>query len=247
MNGHFNGRRTLVLGGSCDLALGLAKAMAPENLFPILTYRSDAGKERIHQALQGKLEAYDVLHLDLARKTTIASLDPVLAEGIDHMVDFAQEDMEGLVASADTGAVASFVETNIANRSVVIQLVARAMVSRRKGRMVYVSSTAAGRPNSGQGYYAAAKQASEALYRNVGLELASRGVTTVTLRPGYVNAGRGRQYLKKNADTTLARVPIGRALKVSEVVDTILFLLSDSAAGFNATALIMDGGLSSGK
>jgi len=160
MNDRFNGHRALILGGSCDLALGLANAMAAEDLFPILTYRSDAGKERIHQTLQGNLDAYDVLHLDLGRKTTIESLDPVLAEGIDHMVDFAQEDLEGLVASVDNGTVASFVEANIANRAVVIQLVARAMVSRRKGRMVYVSSTAAGRPNPGQGFYAAAKQAS---------------------------------------------------------------------------------------
>jgi len=53
--------------------------------------------------------------------------------------------------------------------------------------------------------------------------------------------------LKKNADAALLKVPIGRELEVSEVVDTILFLLSDSAAGFNATTLTMDGGMSSGK
>ena len=81
----------------------------------------------------------------------------------------------------------------------------------------------------------------------MGLELAPRGVTTVTLRPGYVDAGRGQRYLKKNADAALAKVPIGRALDINEVVDTIWFLLSDSAVGFNATILTMDGGLSSGK
>ena len=121
------------------------------------------------------------------------------------------------------------------------------MVLQGAGRMVYVSSTAAGMPNPGQGFYAAAKQASEALYRSAGLELAPRGVTTVALRPGYVNAGRGNRYLNKNADVALAKVPLGRALQIAEVVDTILFLLSDSAVGFNATALTMDGGLSAGK
>jgi 3-oxoacyl-[acyl-carrier protein] reductase len=113
--------------------------------------------------------------------------------------------------------------------------------------MVYVSSAAAGRPHPGQGYYAAAKQASEALYRNVGLELSTRGVTAVTLRPGYIDAGRGLRYLEKKADDALAKVPLGRALKIDEVVDAIMFLLSDSAVGFNATILTMDGGLSAGK
>ncbi len=247
MSGQDNFRRTLILGGSCDLALGLAERLAVEGAFPILTYRNDAGKSMIHESLQGVAGRYDLLYLDLCQRPTLTALDPVLAEGIDHMVDFAQEDLEGLVPSVDAGAVTSFVETNIANRAAVIQQVSRAMVSRRKGRMVYVSSTAAGRPNPGQGFYAAAKQASEALYCNVGLELAPRGVTTVTLRPGYVDAGRGHRYLKKNADAALAKVPIGRALDINEVVDTIWFLLSDSAVGFNATILTMDGGLSSGK
>ena len=247
MSGQGNSRRTLILGGSCDLALGLAGTLVEEGGFPILTFRNDKGKDLIHQSLNGVAGGYDVLHLDLGQIPTIAALDSVLAEGIDHMVDFAQEDLEGLVPTVDTGAMASFVETNIANRAAVIQRVSRAMVSRRKGRMAYVSSTAAGRPNPGQGFYAAAKQASEALYRNVGLELAHRGVTTVTLRPGYVNAGRGQHYLKKNAELALAKVPLGRALEVKEVVDTIVFLLSDSAIGFNATVLTMDGGLSSGK
>ncbi len=243
----FAGKRTLLLGGSCDLSLHLARSAAAGGLFPILTFRNEAGRERIEKALLGEVQEYALLHLDLCRRETIAGLASLSDDGIDYMVDFAQENLEGLVASADAEAVAAYIETNIANRAAAVQLVARAMVSRRHGRMVYISSAAAGKPNAGQGFYAAAKLASEALYRNVGLELGSRGVTSVTLRPGYVNAGRGRQYLNQNADAALAKVPLGRALEIHEVVDTILFLLTDSAAGFNATVLTMDGGQSAGK
>lgn len=243
----FSGQRALILGGSCDLGLSLARELVVQGLFPILTYRNDAGKNRILETFRGMDGQFATLHVDLSQKQTLEALDPVLAENTDYLVDFAQEDLEGLVASVDPATVAAFVETNIANRAVVIQKVSRAMVSRRKGRMVYVSSSAAGNPNPGQGYYASAKLASEALYCSVGLELAPRGVTTVTLRPGYVYAGRGQQFLKKNADAALEKVPLGRALEIDEVVDSILFLLSDSAKGFNATVLTMDGGLSSGK
>jgi 3-oxoacyl-[acyl-carrier protein] reductase len=247
MRRRFSGVRALILGGSCDLALSLAEALIVENIYPILTCRRDAGKTRIHKRLIHMGGAYETLNLDLGNKKTIAALDPVLDAGIDCMVDFAQGDLEGFVASVDATAMAAYVDANITSRASVIQQVSRAMVSRHRGRMVYISSTAAGMPNSGQGFYAAAKQASEALYRSAGLELAPRGVTTITLRPGYVNAGRGRRYLEKNADAALAKVPLGRALEIHEVVDTILFLLSDSAAGFNATVLTMDGGLTSGK
>jgi 3-oxoacyl-[acyl-carrier protein] reductase len=247
MTSYQDDSRAFILGGSCELAIGLAKCLVAKGLHPTLTHRSDGGKSRIDEALKAAEGQYTCFPLDLGNVDTLASLDPVLADGVDYWVDFAQGDLEGLVASTDMGAVASYFKVNIANRAEVIQRVSRAMIAQRKGRMVFVSSVAAGQPNPGQGFYAAAKQACEALYRSVGLELASRGVTTVTLRPGYVGTGRGHHYLEKNAGTALAKVPLGRALKTHEVVDTLMFLLSDSAQGFNATVLTMDGGLSAGK
>ncbi|MGD8837080.1 MAG: SDR family oxidoreductase [Desulfobacteraceae bacterium] len=239
--------RALILGGSCELAIGVAMVMVEKGLHPIVTYRSDRGRARIDESLQHAGGRYTGLPLDLSKRASFTPLRQELDQGMDYLVDFAHGELEGLVASADKRAVVSYFETNIANRAEVLQQVSRIMTAQRNGRMVYVSSAAAQRPNPGQGYYAAAKRACEALYRNVGLELAARGVTTVTLRPGYIDAGRGLRYLEKKADHALDKVPLARALGINEVVDTIMFLLSDSAVGFNATELTMDGGLTSGK
>jgi 3-oxoacyl-[acyl-carrier protein] reductase len=79
------------------------------------------------------------------------------------------------------------------------------------------------------------------------LELGGHGVTTVTLRPGYINTGRGKRYLQEKWIEALKMVPIRRVLSEKEVAETILFLLSNSAAGFNATEISLDGGLTAGK
>ena len=142
---------------------------------------------------------------------------------------------------------AAYFQTNVSARARIIKAVARSMLKKRRGRMVFISSLAAQLPNFGQGFYAAAKRASEALYKNVAIELSGRGVTTVTLRPGYIGAGRGRNYLETKQEEALKKVPLGRALKADEVADAILFLLSDNAAGFNGVELTMDGGLAAGK
>jgi 3-oxoacyl-[acyl-carrier protein] reductase len=81
----------------------------------------------------------------------------------------------------------------------------------------------------------------------MGLELGERGVTTVILRPGYIEAGRGRIYLQKQNRKILEMTPIKRAITGEEIAQTILFLLSDSAAGINATEISIDGGLTAGK
>lgn len=243
----FSGRRALLLGGSCDLGMALGEAMIASGIHPVLTYRSGSRQALIRERLGSPGIRYDAFQLDFEAPGKDRDLETHLNQGVDYLVDMAQGDLEGLVPSVDSRDVEAFFNANISSRSLVIQRVARVMLARKRGRMVYISSTAAAAPNPGQGFYAAAKQAAEALYRNLGLELAVRGISTVILRPGYVDAGRGRRYLQDNAQHALDKVPLGRALTLAEMVDTIMFLLCDSAAGFNAAILTMDGGLTAGK
>jgi 3-oxoacyl-[acyl-carrier protein] reductase len=243
----YSGTRALIMGGTCQMALDLSRTLIDRKIMPMLTYRSPQGLETIEAVLRNRSGQYAVCPLDLARSETLSELDEQLNRGLDYLVDFAQEDLEGLVASVDPAAMRGYLETNIAGRTAVMQRVARSMLAGRFGRMVHVSSLAAERPNPGQGFYAASKLAAEALYKNMGVELAARGITTVSLRPGYVDAGRGRDYLDKHAHAGLDKVPLGRALLSKEVVDTILFLLCDSAAGINAAVVTMDGGLAAAK
>ena len=246
MDYNYSGSRALILGGSCRLALALAESMISVGVRPVLSFRSDDGRERIEKHLKQHTGNYGTLALDLGAAAD-ALPERVLEPGIDYLVDYAQDDLEGLVASVDSAAVRKFFDANVAGRSAVIQQVTRHMVGRGRGRMVYISSAAAGRSNPGQGFYAAAKCAAEALYRNVGIEMAGRGITTVTLRPGYVDAGRGRRFLENRGQAELAKVPLGRALTAEEVTAAVMFLLSDGAVGFNGVVLTMDGGLGAAK
>ncbi len=247
MNLTFNGKTALLPGGGCDLGLALAPLLVGHGIRPILTYRNPETLDRITTAMTDFSGGYDTCFLDLNQP---ASLDPVfsgLEDGLDYLVDFAQGDYEELVAAADQGQVARYMEGGITNRALMLKKASRLMMRNRRGRLVFVSSTAAGRPNPGQGFYAAAKLAAEALYKNLALELGSRGITAVTLRPGYVEAGRGNVYIDKNRDDLLKRIPSRSFITAEEVASTLLFLLSDQARGFNATELVMDGGLGAGK
>ncbi|HAJ27662.1 MAG TPA: short-chain dehydrogenase [Syntrophus sp. (in: bacteria)] len=244
---NFQGKKALVLGGSCDLALTLAAAMTAAGIFPLLTFRSEEGREKIDARLSPLGGKYDAAYLNFGDRDSLASLLSRWGGEIDFVVDFAQGDFEGYIAAADEGRVYQYFNDNVSFRAELLKKIARIMLKRGKGRFVFISSVAAGRANPGQGFYAAAKLAAEALYRNLGLELGRKGITAVTLRPGYIRAGRGEAYLEAHGEEALRLVPTGRFLTEGEVAETILFLLSESAAGFNATELTMDGGLTAGK
>ncbi|MHB8910045.1 MAG: SDR family NAD(P)-dependent oxidoreductase [Syntrophales bacterium] len=189
---------------------------------------------------------YETRRLDFADRDSLAALFEPDDPPFDFLVDFAQGEYEALIAAADDEAVSSFFAESVSFRAALLKRVTRGMLSRRKGRLVYISSAAAENPASGQGFYAAAKLASEALYRSVAIEMGKRGLTTAILRPGYCDAGRGRSFLEKNGDC-LGRVPIGRALAATEIAEAVLYLLSDGALGINGSVITMDGGVVAGK
>ncbi len=243
----FSGKRILILGGSCEPAVFLAEYTIKAGLFPILTYRNEKGLKKISKKLYSFAGKYESVFLDFADTTSLDSMFCRINDDLDFLVDFAHGNMESLVASANEDDICRYFAENISFRAKILKRAGRVMLKKRNGRLVFVSSSAASRPNLGQGFYAAAKLASEALYKNLGLELGCRGITTVTLRPGYIDSGRGRRYMQTHERETCNITPIKRLLTCKEVAETILFFLSDSACGFNATEISMDGGLIAGK
>lgn len=247
MNLTFSGKTALLCGGSCDLALSLAPLLSNHGIRPVLTYRSPESLHRIMEALKDIPDAYGTCLLDFNHIPSIEMALSSLENGLDYLVDFAQGDYEALVASADPLRLAGYLDANVTARAIMLKHAGRIMINQHRGRLVFVSSTAAGRPNPGQGFYAASKLAAEALYKNMALELGRMGISTVTLRPGYIDAGRGKGYIEKNRDALIKRIPSQSFITADDIATTVLFLLSDQAKGFNATELTMDGGLSAGK
>jgi 3-oxoacyl-[acyl-carrier protein] reductase len=244
MHRDFFGENALIVGGNCEMGICLAQKLIEMGLYPTMTGRNTTALKQIQHDMGAAFEGrYRTLILDFSDPETIEMIPKKIYNTLDYMIDFVQGNYESLIAGSCHKEVYDYYLQYVAFRAVLLKKISRAMLVRRKGRMVYVSSTAALRPNPGQGFYASSKKAAESLYRNIGLELGDRGVTTVSLRAGYVEAGRGRDYLAQSLDDTLKN----KRLTLKHITETILFLLSDSAEGFNATELVMDRGLTAGK
>lgn len=234
----FGGRTALVLGGGSDMGLALTALLREEGVTVIPTHVSDEGREavarRFPDLASPRLELGD---------HDIGALQPVLDAGVDYLVDLAQGDLEGLAAAAGEEAE-GYLEAHVSGRLRLLRAVTRSMLPRRFGRLVFVSSTAAALPAPGQGFYGAAKRASEGLYQSLGLELGSRGVTSVSLRLGLVDAGRGRRFLAEED----RRQNLGdKVVTLEQAASTLLFLLSDQALALTCTTITMDAGLTAQK
>lgn len=233
---NFGGHRVLILGGSCTIGLALIDLLGETSLEIRATHASDTGQAALikHCADIGRTSP----RLDLSDSTSVDALDC----DVSYVIDLAQARFEALVAG-NTEADAYFMG-QIAGRQRLLRRLGRAMLSKRFGRLVYVSSTAASLPSAGQGFYSATKRASEALYQTLGLELAPRGVTTVNLRLGLLDCGRGAEFLNQTRHREMPKTPLPT---VEQVASTLLFLLSDQGLAFSSTTLTMDAGLTAHK
>ena len=95
--------------------------------------------------------------------------------------------------------------------------------------------------------YTASKGGVLALSRELGVELARRGVRVNALCPGPVNTPLLQELFAKDpvaAARRLVHVPTGRFAEVREIANAVLFLASDESSYVNATQFMVDGGIS---
>ena len=95
--------------------------------------------------------------------------------------------------------------------------------------------------------YTASKGAVLAMSREMGVEFARRGVRVNALCPGPVDTPLLRDLFasdRAQAERRLVHLPMGRFADAREIAQGALFLASDESSYVNATAFMVDGGLS---
>jgi NAD(P)-dependent dehydrogenase (short-subunit alcohol dehydrogenase family) len=94
--------------------------------------------------------------------------------------------------------------------------------------------------------YTASKGGVLSLSRELGVEFARRGVRVNALCPGPVDTPLLRELYAKDAAQAarrMAHVPMGRFAEAKEIANAALFLASDESSYVNATAFLVDGGI----
>ena len=94
--------------------------------------------------------------------------------------------------------------------------------------------------------YTASKGGVLAMSREMGVQFAKRGVRVNALCPGPVNTPLLEELFAKDPERAarrLVHVPRGRFGEVDEVARAALFLASDDSSYVNASAFVVDGGI----
>ncbi len=116
--------------------------------------------------------------------------------------------------------------TNIEGTYAAIQTVLPAMRKRHWGRIVNVSSLAAGDGLAGTGWYSAAKAATHGLTRTLAREVGHDGVLANVVMPGLTMTSRVSKMPTAVHERAIAASAIGRVLLPTDIASVIVFLCS---------------------
>ncbi|XP_028912587.1 L-xylulose reductase [Ornithorhynchus anatinus] len=236
----FAGRRALVTGAGKGIGRAAVKALCGAGAQVVAVSRTAEDLASLARECPG----IETVCVDLgsweATEKALADVGPVDLLVNNAGVALLQPFLDVTKEAFDT----SF-EVNLRSVLQVSQIVARGMVARgAPGAIVNVSSQASRCAVRDHAVYCSTKSALDGLTKVMALELGPHQIRVNTVNPTVVMTAMGRANWSdpRKAGPVLDRIPLGKFAEVEDVVNGILFLLSDKAAMTTGSGILVEGG-----
>ncbi len=135
------------------------------------------------------------------------------------------------------------IDTNLKGAFNFIQAVERPMIKQRSGRIINIASVAGIIGNAGQANYAASKAGLIGLTKVIARELASRGVTSNAVAPGFITTDMTEVLPEALKTGVIGQIPLGKFGEPADIASAVAFLASAEAKYITGQVLSVDGGM----
>jgi 3-oxoacyl-[acyl-carrier protein] reductase len=162
---------------------------------------------------------------------------------VDILVNNAAVTRDGLVLRMKDEDWQTVIDVDLTAVFRLTRAALRAMVQRRHGRVIGVTSVVAFTGNRGQANYAAAKAAMVAMSKSLAAEVASRGITVNCVAPGFIDTAMTANLPQEQRERLGAAIPAGRFGAPADVAAAIVYLASAEAGYVTGQTLHVNGGM----
>jgi NAD(P)-dependent dehydrogenase (short-subunit alcohol dehydrogenase family) len=243
------GKTAIVTGSSKGIGLGIARAFAREGARVVITAR---GADGCKAAAAEIGDAAIPIAADLSKSDEVRRLAREATRALGGAVDVLVNNAgQPRVAPSEELAEADYrytLDLNLNAYFLLSQEIGRAMLARRRGAIINVSSINGTLAFPQRLAYCVSKAGVNMLTKVMAIEWAAAGVRVNAIAPGYVEtemikalSARGLVDLAVLAK----RAPMDRLGTPDEIAAAAVFLASDEASFVTGEVLTVDGGWSS--
>lgn len=244
---NFTGKRVAVTGAGKGIGKEIAEALHKSGCHVCAITRTQADLDDLEKNLgkdRLKTIAADLGNAQEAERTMDKAVE--LLGGIDFLVNNAGVASLDPFLKAKATDFENVMRVNVQAPMVCSQVAARWMIENNvKGSIVNVSSQASIVALPDHTSYCTSKAALDMLTKMTALELGQHGIRCNAVNPTVVMTDMGKMAWgdEDKAAPMLDRIPLDRFAEVSEVVQPVLFLLSEGAGMINGSVMPIEGGL----
>jgi len=240
------GKTALVTGAGRGIGAAAAVLLAEAGARVVVHYHSsrDAAEATARECERRGGSAMTAA-ADLRSPAEIERLKAALDEaGIapDILVNNAGVSHYGLFTDVTERDWDDVVGVNLKGMFRLTQLLAPAMVRRRHGRIINVSSVWGIAGASCEALYSLTKGGVNAFTKALAKELAPSGVTVNAVAPGAVETDMMRDFSEEELAALRAEIPMGRLARPEEIASLILFLALPEAGYITGQIISPNGG-----
>ncbi len=237
----------VVTGASRGIGRGIALELAKRGATVVVNYQrsADAASEVVEQitAAGGKAQAVQAdvsLEEDANRliKTAIDSYGK-----IDILVNNAGTTRDNVIMLMSADDFDTVIQTNLRSTWLCSKAAVRAMMRKRYGRIINITSISGIMGNGGQTNYSASKAGIIGFTKALAREVASRSITVNAVAPGFVSTDLTATLPEDIAKRINENIPLGRWATIEDVAYATAFLASTEASYITGHILNVDGGL----
>lgn len=244
---NLNDKKVLITGSSRGIGAEIAKKMAALGAEVIINYahsktRAEEVKSEI-EAAGGKahLLQADVSDIDQAAELVKTSYKKM--GGLDVLVNNAGITRDKLLMRMKEEDWDQVLDINLKGVFNCTKNAVRYLLKSENGKLINISSVVGVNGNAGQANYSAAKAGIIGFTKSMAKELASKGVCSNAIAPGFIDTEMTDELNDKIKEGIIEQVPLARFGKAEEVADLAAFLASDNANYINGEVIKIDGGM----
>lgn len=242
-----DGKIALVTGGSRGIGRAVALKLAQYGADVAVNYSGSREKaEQTAEEIRALGRRAVVVQADVSKKEDCERMFREVSEAlgtVDILVNNAGITRDNLAVRMSEEEFDSVIDTNLKGAFFCMKLAGTAMMKKRYGRIISLSSISGIRGNAGQINYCAAKAGVVGMTKCLAKELASRGVTVNAVAPGYIDTDMTAVLPEKVKEAVLAQIPLKRMGRPEDIAEAVAFLASDRASYITGQVLMVDGGM----
>lgn len=233
----------MITGASRGLGKAMALDCANAGYDLWLTYNSnDAKAEEVKAAVETTGRACTLMKFDISNP---AQSKDVISKALENgtpwgLINNAGITSDGLFLRMKEEQWSSVVNTGLNGFYNVTQPVLNAMIRKKEGRIINISSVVGLSGNPGQVNYSAAKAGLIGVTKSLAQEVARRNILVNCIAPGFIETDMTEGL---NLDDMLKKIPLGRLGKPEDVSQCALYLLGDGAQYITGQTISINGGL----